>query len=50
MIYEDLCLEQAEIIDTLQSQVKRLLSELKQYTGIEEEEKKFNEVEKRINP
>ena len=50
MIYEELCIEQAEIIDKLSSQVKRLLAELRQYTDIEEEEKKYEQIEKRINP
>jgi hypothetical protein len=50
MIYEELCIEQAEIIDKLSSQVKRLLETLKQYTNIEEEEKKYKQIEKRICP
>ena len=48
MIYESLCLEQAEIITTLHSQVCRLIAIVRQYTDIEEEEKKLEEVEKRI--
>lgn len=50
MIYEELCIEQAEIIDTLHSQVRRLLDMLRQYTDIEKEEQKLKETEKRINP
>lgn len=49
LIYEELCLEQAEIIDKLSSQVDRLLTLLKQYTDIEEEEEKFKQIEKRIS-
>jgi hypothetical protein len=49
LIYEELCLEQAEIIDRLSSQVDRLLTLLKQYTDIEEEEEKFKQIEKRIS-
>ena len=49
LIYEELCLEQAEIIEALSSQVKRLLGILEQYTNVEEEETKFKQLEKRIS-
>ena len=49
MIYEELCLDQAEVIESLSSQVKRLLGILEQYTNIEEEEAKYKQLEKRIS-
>ncbi|MCH4062946.1 MAG: hypothetical protein SOI56_06880 [Eubacteriales bacterium] len=49
MIYEELCLEQAEVIESLSSQVKRLLGILEQYTDIEDEETKYKQLEKRIS-
>lgn len=45
--YEELCLDQAEVIESLSSQVKRLLSTLEQYTDIEDEEVKYKQLEKR---
>jgi Fic family protein len=47
LTYEELCLDQAEIIESLSSQVKRLLSAIEQYTDIEDEEAKYKQLEKR---
>jgi hypothetical protein len=47
LTYEELCLDQAEVIESLSSQVKRLLSAIEQYTDIEDEEAKYKQLEKR---
>lgn len=49
MIYQELCLEQAEVIEQLSSQVRRLLTLLAQYTDIQEEEQIYEETEKRVS-
>ncbi|MDD6788674.1 MAG: hypothetical protein PUE04_01025 [Lachnospira sp.] len=47
LTYEELCLDQAEVIESLSSQVKRLLSTLEQYTDVEDEETKYKQLGKR---
>jgi len=43
--FKRLCLEQAEIINILQDEVHRLLTELAQYTDITEEEERLKTME-----
>ncbi len=50
MIYDELCLEQADIIDRLVAQNKRLVQLLSQFIDVTKEEKRLSELERRINP
>ncbi len=49
MNYETLCLEQADMIETLVKQNKCLLQELAQFTEVDTEEKRLEELERSAN-
>lgn len=49
MIFEELCLEQADIIEKLVTQNRKVLQELAQFTDVSEEEQRLEKLERRIN-